>query len=146
MSGAAQSPRLWHGGAPGRRPGDLLLPPDQTGGEYTRLRMALEEGQKEIAQRHDRVYLTTDKQLAWAFASMWTPDGTQHGGGALYRVEADVLEPDEDLLSLEGVSYQSPQARIVAVYDAHVPFNQNKVAAVFQRVLEDHEAAKRAKE
>lgn len=108
--------------------------------------MSIEEGQREIAQRHDRVYFTTDKQVAWAFASMWTPDGTRHGGGALYRVEADVLEPDEDLLSLERVSYQSPEARVVAVYDAHVPFNQNKVTAVLQRVLKEHEAAKRAKE
>lgn len=67
-------------------------------------------------------------------------------GGALHRVEAGNLEPDEDLLSLDGVSYQSPEARVVAVYDAHMPFNKNKVAAVFQRVLEEHEAAKRAKE
>lgn len=138
----AQQPlELWHGGAPGRRVGDLLLPPRETGIPSAVLQMSLEQGMSNISQRDDRVYVTTDRRLAEAWAGIWTPDGVHHGGGALYRVEADELEADQDLLSLVGVSYQAPRARVLSVYNAHVSFNQ-KYARVLQRVLDDHRRAK----
>jgi hypothetical protein len=133
--------RLWHGGAPGRRVGDLLLPPSQTGVISAVLQMSLEAGMADISQRPDRVYVTTDRHLAEAWAGVWTPDGAKHGGGALYRVEAEDLEPDEDLLSLTGVSFQTAQARVSAVYNAHVPFH-SKYAKVLQRMVDAHAAAK----
>ena len=81
----ASTLRLWHGGAPGRRVGDLLLPPSKTGIASAVLQMSLEAGMPDISQRPDRVYVTTDRQLAEAWAGVWTPDGAKHGGGALYR-------------------------------------------------------------
>lgn len=71
--------RHWHGGAPGLRAGDVLLPPIETGLIFTRLTMSLEEGQTEIGQRPDRVYVSTDRELAWAYASAWTLDGRCRG-------------------------------------------------------------------
>lgn len=134
--------RLWHGGAPGRAVGDVLLPPSESGLEYTRLEMSREGGLDQIGQRLDRVYMTTDKSVAKAYASLWTPDGEKHGGGCLYVVEADDLEPDDDLLSLPGF-FQAPRATVVTVYDPHVAYDP-KCGKVFDRVLADLAAAKAA--
>jgi hypothetical protein len=103
--------------------------------------MSLEAGLGEIGQRDDRVYVTTDRELARAWAGVWTPDGVHHGGGSLYRVEATDLEPDDDLLSLPGLSYQTPRAQVLAVYDAHVAYKP-KFASTLQRVLDDLASAK----
>src|SRR5262245_49524336 len=135
--------RLWHGGAPGRRANDLLLPPIESGLTFTRRDISVEEGLSHIAQRDDRVYVTTDRTLARAWAGLWTPDGRTYPGGTLYRVDATDLEPDEDLLSLHGLSYQVPHATVIAVYDAHVPHDRVRQLAVLQRVLEQHERMKR---
>lgn len=94
-----------------------------------------------IAQREDRVYVTSDRNLARAWAGIWTPDGVHHGGGALYQVEAEDLEPDEDLLSLGGLSFQVARARVLTVYDPHVAY-QAKFGRVLERVLSQHAAAK----
>jgi hypothetical protein len=59
----ASNQRLWHGGAPGRQVGDLLEPPADTGLQYTRLHQSIEQGQRDIAQRLDRVYVTADRHL-----------------------------------------------------------------------------------
>ena len=56
-------------------------------------------------------------------------------------VEAESLEPDEDLLSLAGVSFQTAQARVSVVYNAHVAFSP-KHAKVLQRLVDAHAAAK----
>jgi hypothetical protein len=68
--------------------------------------MSIEAGLGETAQRPDRVYVTTNRDLAREYAWLWTPDGVHHGKGALYRVSVELedLEPDEDLLSLTGLS------------------------------------------
>jgi hypothetical protein len=87
--------------------------------------MTLEEGLTDIAQRHDLVYLTTDRDLARAYASTWTLDGGRYGGGSLYRVDPDEPpQPDEDMLSSPGLSWQVPSATILHVYDAYVPFDR----------------------
>lgn len=137
--------RLWHGGAPGRRVGDWLTPPSERGVASTVLAMSLEEGIGNIAQRGDRVYVTSDRELALAWAGLWTPDGRKHGNGSLYQVEVEpeLLEPDEDLLSLAGLSFQVPRAQVKAVYRAVVPFSPKHVKVV-QGVLDRHAAAKTA--
>lgn len=66
--------RLWHGGAPGLQPGDLLLPPSVTGVVTTAQWMAARgfdphtHGVEADRMRLDRVYLTHDKDLARAYA------------------------------------------------------------------------------
>jgi hypothetical protein len=142
-SGVSDTPlRAWHGGAPGLRAGGLLLPPTATGLVYTRLSMSLQEGQTEIGQRPDRVYVTTDRELAWAYASAWTLDGRVAGGGSLYLVEVFDPEPDADLLSLPGVSYQAASASILEVAERGISLDVTRCARAFQRVLEAHARAK----
>lgn len=77
--------RLWHGGVPGLRSGDLL-----TGGQERRTHdgcpmcAARTNGTATIdakSARPDRVYLTTVREYARFYASLY-------GRGDLYRVEA----------------------------------------------------------
>jgi len=120
------------------------LPPAITGLRYTRRTKSLQQGQTEIGQSDSRVYVTTDRQLAAAYASLWSLDGMQQGGGALYRVtveDAD-LEPDVDLLSLPGVSFQAPAAKVLSVYDACVRFDAARSKRALQRVIANHATAK----
>jgi hypothetical protein len=135
--------QLWHGGAPGLSEGDRLLPPTETGLVYTRIEMSLEEGLGKIGQRRDRVYVTTRRALAKAYAGLWTPDGQRHGGGTLYRVdvEPDDLEPDEDVLSVPGLCYQAVCATVVRVYDPHVRYD-SKFGREMEKVVNELEAAK----
>lgn len=141
---SASDPRLWHGGAPGRQVGNLLEPPADTGLQYTRLHQSIEQGQRDIAQRLDRVYITADRHLALAYASTWTPDGVRYRGGSLYLVESEEREPDEDLLSLPGVSFQTRSARVKGVAKARVPFDRERSLRKLNEVIARLERAKRA--
>lgn len=134
------APRLWHGGVPGLRKGDPLLPPTQTGA-FCKATISVEEGMTHIAQRPDLVYATTDREFARAWAGLHTTDGHTYPGGALYRVELADPEPDADLLSLPGVSFQAASGLILAVYDSFVPYSPKHVEQL-QRLLAAHEAAK----
>ncbi|MBT1669175.1 hypothetical protein KK092_07260 [Curtobacterium flaccumfaciens pv. flaccumfaciens] len=57
-------------------------------------------------QRQDRVYVTSDRELAQVFSAEWSIDGKVHGSGWLYLVEVEDgdLEPDDDLVSLPDMS------------------------------------------
>jgi hypothetical protein len=105
----------FHGGYPGLKPGDLILPPDTTGTEHRLSAIAAEHGGPAYSTRTDIVYVTTGRDVARAFAAFY-PDG------ALYRVEPDgELEPDPDCAT-PGLSWQCPAARIAAVIDPVVLF------------------------
>lgn len=135
---------LWHGGAPSRHPGDQLLPPAVTGLRRTSSQLSLRAGLRDIAYRADRVYLSADRELARIWAGQWISGDGRVGYGWLYRVEADVdlLEPDEDLLSLPGLSYQIPRATVSSVYTRAVAPNQPVFARTLQRVLNDLKQAR----
>lgn len=127
--------RLYHGGAPGRRRGDLLLPPSKTGLTRTTRTESVRAGFGNVTQRNDRVYVTTDRELAHACAGVWTADGVSVGGGVLYRVQAfGDLEPDEDLPGL-GISFQLPGAVVLAVIDAYVRRDDARYGATLRSVL-----------
>lgn len=115
-----------------------------TGLQYTRRTKSLREGRTDIGQSHSFVYVTTDRDLAAAYASLWSLDGGPQGGGALYRVTvADTdMEPDADLRSLPGVSFQAPSAQVLSVYNAHVQFDPVRSNRAIRRVLAAHAAAK----
>jgi hypothetical protein len=134
--------RLWHGGAPGRLIGEFILPPSITGLEKTTADDSRAGGFLSIAQRRDRVYVTTRRQLAVAFAAAWeNPTTGKAGGGGLYRVELlGEAEPDEDLLSLPGLSFQAQRAKVLSVDKAAVKFNRENLSA-FQRVIREHKVA-----
>lgn len=96
--------RYYHGGVPGLRVGDTLLPPSVTG------KSTLLEYAKEVdpngPQRTDRVYLTTDLEAARLFALAYPY-------GHVYRaVPALPLENDPDC-NEPGLSYQTPTAIVV---------------------------------
>lgn len=105
--------------------------------------MSIEEGLTEIAQDAELVYATTDRELGRVWAGIYTPDGNTFPGGALYRVELDDPQPDDDLLSLTGVSWQARSGRILSVYDAHIPYH-DKHRRRLLAVSAAHDAAKRA--
>jgi hypothetical protein len=127
--------RLFHGGAPGRRKGDLLLPPSVTGLTTTTRTRSAAAGLGNSTQRHDRVYVTSDRELARACAGAFEHDDGTIGGGVLYQVEpVGNLEPDEDLPGFD-ISFQVPKARVVVVIDAYVRRDDNRHAAKLQSVL-----------
>lgn len=108
-------PTYFHGGYPGLKPGDLLLPPDTTGTEHRLSAIAAEHNGPAHSTRTDIVYVTTGRDVARAFAAFY-PDG------ALYRVEpAGALEPDPDC-DLPDLSWQCAAARVAAVVDPVVLF------------------------
>jgi len=115
----------WHGGAPGRQPGDYLLsleaatsvPGSMTA--HTRQR-----GYAIGLTRSNRVYFSSDRNVARAFAAMYqTADresGIVYERGTLYRVEPEGgIEEDEDFAG-KNVSWCAPKARIVEVEETQV--------------------------
>jgi hypothetical protein len=102
----------YHGGYPGLAPGDILLPPDESGATHTLSQYAQRLGAPH-GTRRDCVYLTNVQQVARAHAAMY-PDG------ALYECEPDgSVEPDPDA---PGLSVMVERARIVAVVRPRVVF------------------------
>lgn len=107
--------RYFHGGFPGLRPGDLVLPPDTTGTDHRLSAVSAVLGAPVHATRTDVVYVTTGRDVARAYAAFY-PDG------ALYEVKPrDELEPDPDCL-MPGLSWHCSAAEVVAVVDPVVLF------------------------
>ncbi|MCP2030350.1 hypothetical protein L1277_000414 [Okibacterium sp. HSC-33S16] len=136
---------LWHGGAPGLVAGDLLLPPSETMVPFTRKNDAELLGpEAKITQRADRVYVTTNRQLAQVFASNWSLDGARFGFGTLYRVTVPVedLEQDEDLPFLPG-HFQCAFATVEKVWQLRVKRAPAFATQVLNATLKAHEEAVR---
>jgi len=105
----------FHGGVPGLKPGDFILPPDQTGTEHRLSAIAAEHDGPAYSTRTDVVYVATNRNVARAFAAFY-PDG------ALYRVQpVGPLEPDPDS-GIPDLSWQCTAAEILAVVDPVVLF------------------------
>ncbi len=108
--------RYWHGGIPGLRPGDRILPPDVTGTTHSLLAYKADyerETGETSPQRSDRVYVTVDREDGRMFAACYPR-------GALYRVQPEEpVEPNPDC-KVPGQSWQTPAATVLAVYDACV--------------------------
>ena len=120
MSGDMTSVRLWHGGVPDLRPGDLIEPgnarPIIDGCSFCAARAAqLATGVVPVidplAEHGDRVYLTPVREYARHYASLW-------GRGDLYRVEAvgDLVQSTEDTVE----TWTAPAARVLAVVERAV--------------------------
>lgn len=93
-------PTYWHGGRPGRKRGEFLLPPQITGAPSS------SDFGAAAVHRRDRVYITTDKAAALLFAAGW-PDGV------VYECEPiGAIEPDPDC-NAPGMAFQCERARIV---------------------------------
>lgn len=100
--------QYYHGGIPGLNIGDKILPPNITG-KPTHLQYA-QEIAPDGPQRDDRVYLTTEQEIAALFAFSYGMAGQD---GAVYQAIPELpLEDDPDCLE-DGLSYQTPAAKIV---------------------------------
>lgn len=131
----AQRPgRLWHGGFPDLKPGDLLLPPSATG-QHRQAAMV-----NEMISAHpgfdpddvrpdDRsphwVHFTPHRNVALAYAASARTD---YGRGALYVVEPiGPVEVDPDM-PVQGL--RAHTARIVTVYDPCVNISDSRSASL----------------
>ncbi|MER6976021.1 hypothetical protein [Streptomyces carpinensis] len=126
--------RLFHGGVPGLRPGDRVLPPIATGVEHTLTGTAQALGASPEHARGDRVYVTIGRDVARVYAAV-KPDG------ALYQVEPDgPLEVDPDC-EVPGVSFACQAAAVVRVIDPVVLFRDRPFEAWVRLLNRATEAA-----
>lgn len=132
--------RLWHGGIPGLKPGDLIQPVTDgqrrahDGCPTCRARNSGQPATHDPAPaRPDRVYLTSDRLYARYYASLT-------GRGDLYVAEpVGGLEPStEDHFP----TWTAPQARVILVYDRAVTLAMGERRRLLRRWIEaDHQAA-----
>lgn len=107
--------QYFHGGFPGLQAGTALLPPDATGTAHRLSAYAAVLGGPAHATRTDVVYVTTNRQIAKAYAAFY-PDG------ALYLVAPDLpTVPDPDCRE-PGLSWHCPRAVVLSVVDPVVLF------------------------
>jgi hypothetical protein len=126
-------PRLWHGGVPGLKVGDLIQPGHERkakdGCPICEARAAEAAGGPRpvidgLSQHRDGVYLTTDREYARHYASLW-------GRGDLYRVEpvGDPVRSTEDTIE----TYVADAARVLAVYERAVLLTMKQRRHLFRR-------------
>src|SRR4051812_12026960 len=97
----------YHGGVPGLYPGDVLLPPAETGAE------SQADYGNYLTDRH-RVYLTTDLKLAAVMAGTLRVRLGQPGD--VYEVEPlGPVEHDPDYAGTDGASVATTRALILRV-------------------------------
>lgn len=102
----------YHGGIPGLRIGDEVLPPTRTGMPNSAARIVAEYDLDGPHVRDDVVFLASTEVMAAMFAAMY-PAPT---GGWIYECEArEPVEDDPDYRGPSGESVQAPSALIVRV-------------------------------
>lgn len=107
--------RWYHGGFPGLAPGDLLVPPAESGTERTLSQYVV--GQPH-GTRRDVVYLAARQDDARVYAALY-PDG------ALYLVEPiGPTEPDPDA---PGRAVMCARARVVEVVRPRVVLAHRRI-------------------
>lgn len=115
--------RLWHGGPPGLRPGDVIAPdPDRTAHlvDGCHICEARRQGQPHADDDNDpsMVYVTTDREYARLYAAGWPR-------GDLYVVQTDAPldTPSNDPVP----SWAVPSCRVVSVYDRCVTLSKSQL-------------------
>jgi len=116
--------RWYHGGFPGLKRGQQILPPSATGAVSITDKALGDDDLRERALKvHDPglVYLTRDIADARFFASMAPAHGGKNRGGDVYEVTPDgPLVPDPDYLPQDGKVMACCSATIVRVAERRV--------------------------
>lgn len=95
----------FHGGFPGLKPGNMVLPPT-----ITKASCCSDYGAAGV-HRRDRVYLCTEPDGALIYAALHPS-----GRGIVYQVEpVGAIEPDPDWSGPAGVSVQVESAQVIRV-------------------------------
>lgn len=97
---------FWHGGQRGLPVGGYVLPPCETGARATSDYADILPGGH--VMRADRVYVTTDRDVAVMYAAM------HPSGGAVYHVEPCGALVDDPDCSEVGLSFECRRARIIS--------------------------------
>lgn len=124
-AGRRRPERFWHGGTPGMQPGSLLLSrmaAEASGTDLTRY--AIQTGYGEGVTSPERVYFSSDREFARAFAALNVTHDPVTGvvvqTGTLYEVEPlGPVEHDPDFAN-GGVSWCAPTARVLAIEEPDV--------------------------
>jgi hypothetical protein len=107
--------RLFHGGVPGLRPGDLIEPGHarkvHDGCAWCAARAELPPAADGLPLHEDRVYLTPERSYARYYASLY-------GRGDIYQVEpvGQLLRSTEDTVE----TWTAPAARVIVAVDRAV--------------------------
>lgn len=142
------TPRLFHGGVPGLRPGDLIEPGHtrkaHDGCAWCAARAVLPPTLDGNAGHADQVYLTPHRMYARYYASLY-------GRGDLYQVEpiGDLVRSTEDTVE----TWRAPAARVLVAVDRAVLLTMSerrrldrqwadadRTAAAAHRAHQDHHA------
>lgn len=112
--------QYWHGGAPGLSAGDELLSRDDAERLLSEpTTHALQRGYALGVTRTDRVYFSSSRDFARAYASKFhridQTTGVVFERGTLYRVEPIGSVEDDPDFAARNVSWCAPRARVVAV-------------------------------
>lgn len=127
--------RLWHGGAPGLKVGDVLVPGERHHVDGCQVCQAKARGESPILDplnRHeDRLYVTSDREYARFYAS-------KYPRGDLYTVEPVSLDWSELVMVDVGLedpfpTWAVPAARVVSVYATYVQLTDRQRVALVNR-------------
>lgn len=109
---ASEIGEYWHGGAPGRLEGELLVPRKFTGAPG--LASYLPTSAVKVS-RDDRVYVGTTPDVARLFAALYYDRASREIGGTIYRVRPVLALEVDPGAKEDGVSYQVTAALVVQV-------------------------------
>ena len=118
--------RWYHGGFPGLKRGQQILPPSVTGAISVADKVidAPDEMREAVGKVHDPslVYLSQDIADARFWAALAPAYGGKNRGGDLYEVTPDgPLVPDPDYLPQDGKVMACSSATIVRIAERRVP-------------------------
>ena len=116
--------RWYHGGVPGLKRGDKILPPSQTGAvSISDVGHGTELHERAVkVHRKDLVYIAAAERDARMFARFHPAYGGRAKGGDIYEVVPDgPLWPDPDYLAGDGGSMACASATIVRIIERRVP-------------------------
>lgn len=110
----------FHGGVPGKQPGDVLEPACRLGLQFQYLNPA------GIYSPH-WVYLTASSDVATGYASRYLEPGGERTPGDVYEIEPlEPPQPDPDYPSFPGVFLRCRDARIVRVVQTGVSLTRTQ--------------------